>query len=176
MNKVTKLGIGMPTGGLVQAQTAFSLITAMQFVEIPMQLFLGIGCYVHQNRDTIVRQALESGCSHLLFVDTDMVFPHDTINRLMALEKDIVGIKCNKRIFPLTPLVDVTELSEVPFVGTGIMLIDMEVFKKIGKPYFSFDKESDSEDKYFCNKAIANGFKVWCDPTIPIGHIGTHIF
>ena len=176
MSKVTKLGIGMPTGGLVQAQTAFSLITAMQFVEVPMQLFLGIGCYVHHNRDTIVRQALESGCSHLLMVDTDMVFNHDLINKLIALDKDVVGIKCNKRIFPLTPLVDVTELSEVSFVGTGIILIDMEVFKKMEKPYFSFDSEAESEDKYFCNKVIKNGFKVWCDPTIQVGHLGTHIF
>jgi hypothetical protein len=173
---VTKLGIGMATGGLVDARTAFCLITAMQFVGVPMQLFLGIGCYVHQNRETIINQAIKGNCSHLLFVDSDMMFNHDMINKLMDLNKDVVGIKCNKKIFPLTPLVNVEELSEVPFVGTGIMLINMDVFKKMDKPYFSFDDKSESEDQYFCNKVIENGFKVWCDPTIPIGHIGTHIF
>lgn len=177
-NKITKLAIGMATNGLCEARTAFSLATAMMYTPAPMQLFLGIGCYIQQNRNVIVKQAIDAGCSHLLFVDSDMMFDHDAIARLIAHDVDIVGIKANKKIFPVTSLVpeDIKELSEVPFVGTGFMLINLEVFKKIEAPYFHLNEESDSDDLYFCKKAIKAGFKVHCDPTIRIGHIGTHIF
>jgi GT2 family glycosyltransferase len=178
MSEVTKLGIGMATQGLCEARTAFSLATAMRYVDVPMQLFLGIGCYIHQNRDTVVRQALDGECSHLLFVDSDIMFNHDAILKLIADDKDIVGARYNKRITPIESTVkdDIKVLSEVLFVPSGFLLIDTKVFKKIGKPYFSFDKKSDSDDLYFCNKALAKGFKIWCDPTIPIGHLGTAIF
>lgn len=178
MSKVTKLGIGMPTSGLCETRTAFCLATAMQYTGVPMQMFLGIGCYIHHNRDVIVRQALEAGCSHLLFVDSDMMFNHDAIKKLMEHGLDIVGARYNKRVNPPEPTVkqDIKELAEVPFVPTGFLLIDMEVFKKIGKPYFSFEDGAESEDVYFCDKAIKNGFKVYCDPTIEIGHLGTAVF
>lgn len=175
---VTKLGIGTATAGLMEARTAFSLATAMQYVPVPMQMFLGIGCYIHHNRDVIVRQALESECSHLLFVDSDIMFQADSIARLIARDLDVVGARYNKRVMPITPTVkeDIKDLAEVPFVPSGFLMVNCEVFKKIGKPYFSFDERSDCDDLYFCNKALDAGFKVYCDPTIEIGHLGTAVF
>lgn len=175
---VTKLAIATVTQGQMVAQTAFSLATAMQFIRVPVQLFLGIGCYIHQNRDTCVRQAMENECSHLLFIDSDVLFNHDAIAKIIAHDLDIVGARYNKRILPVESTVkdEIDKLSEVPFVPAGFLLINMEVFKKIGKPYFSFDEKSDSDDLYFCNKALDSGFKVWCDPTIPVGHMGSAVF
>lgn len=175
---ITKLGIGTATQGLMEARTAFSLATAMQQVPVPMQLFLGIGCYIHHNRDIIVGQALENDCSHLLFVDSDLMFQADAISRLMARNVDIVGARYNKRILPISPTVkqEISAIAEVPFVPSGFLMVNCNVFKTIGKPYFSFDERSDSDDLYFCNKALDAGFKVYCDPTIPIGHLGTAVF
>src|SRR5437870_761047 len=95
-----KLGIGTPTGGLMEARTAYCLITAVRNTPVAIQLFLAIGCYIHHNRDVLVRQALENDCTHLLQVDTDMMFDSDAINRLMAHDLDIVGARYNKRIMP----------------------------------------------------------------------------
>lgn len=178
MSKVTKLGIGMATQGLVETRTAFSLITAIQFVEVPMQLFLGMGCYIHHNKEMVVNQALENGCSHVLFVGSDMIFNHDVINKLILCDKEIVGTKYNKITSPPTSIIkeNLTGLGEVSFVGDGLLLVDLEVFRKIGKPYFYFDAEAEDEDLYFCHKALKNGFKLWCDPTIQVGHIGTVIY
>lgn len=175
---VTKLGIGMPTHGMCEAQTAFALATAMQFARVPMQLFLGIGCYIHINREMITKQAIENECSHLLFVDSDVLFNHDAIEKLMAHDLDIVGARFNKRILPIQSTVkeDITELSVVAFVPTGLMLINCNVFKKLEKPYFSMENGAESEDMYFCEKAKASGFKIWCDPTIQTGHLGTAVF
>ena len=178
MATVTKLGIGTATAGLMEARTAFSLMCASWVTGVPMQPFLGIGCYIHNNRDVVVRQALENNCSHLLFVDTDLMFQQDAIKRLMDRNVDIVGARYNKRILPITSTVkeEITDLAEVPFVPSGFLLVNCEVFKKIGKPYFSFDARSDCDDLYFCNKALDAGYKVYCDPTIQVGHLGTAVF
>lgn len=179
-DNVTNLAIGTPSeDGKMEARTAFCLATAMSFVRVPMTPFLAIGPYVHHNRDVLVRQALDAGCSHLLMVDTDMMFSHEAINQLMSHGVDIVGARYNKKVIPAECTVKQElngEMAEVPFVPTGFILINCEVFKKIGKPWFSFEDGAESEDVYFCDKAIKNGFKVYCDPTIKIGHLGTAIF
>jgi GT2 family glycosyltransferase len=175
---VTKLGIGTATSGLMEARTAFALATAMMFVSVPKQLYLGIGCYIHVNRNMVVAQALENGCSHLLFVDSDIMFNHDAIARLCAANVDIVGARYNKRVLPTQPTVkeDIATLSEVFFVPSGFLLVNTDVYRKIGSPYFYIDERSDCDDLYFCNKARDAGYKIYCDPTIEIGHLGTAIF
>lgn len=176
---ITKLGIGTPTeDGKMEARTAFCLATAMSFVRVPMQPFLAIGPYVHHNRDVIVRQAMDAQCSHLMMIDTDMMFEHDAINKLIERDLDIVGANYNKKILPIQPIVTGLngEIKEVPFVPTGFLLVNMDVFTKIGKPWFSFMDDAESEDVYFCEKAKKNGFKIFCDPSIKIGHLGTAVF
>lgn len=166
----------------MEARTAFSLMVASWFTGVPMQPFLAIGCYIHHNRDVLVRQALENDCTHLLQVDTDMMFGPDAIKKLIAHDLDIVGSRYNKRVISpegqSEPTVkqDIKELSEVPFVPSGFLLVKTGVFRKIGKPWFSFKDDAESEDVYFCDKAIRNGFKVYCDPTVIVGHLGTAVF
>ncbi len=174
-----KLGIGIATQGEIQAITACSLITAIQSLKqgIQTQMLLAIGCYIHMNRNIIVQQAIDQDCTHLLFIDSDVTFDQFAIQKLIDHNLDIVGGRYNKRILPLTSTVpDITTLSEVPFVPTGFLLINMEVIKKMKKPYFFFDKKNESEDLYFCNKAIALGYKVYCDPEISIGHLGIAMY
>lgn len=178
---IGKLGIGTVTRGGMEAETAFSLITAILSLPNPLpqiQMLLIKGCYVHTNRNQMVLQAQREGCSKLLFVDTDVIFGTNAINKLIQSEKDIVGGRYNKHAFPIISTVpgDFKELTSVPFVPTGFMLINMEVFDKIGAPWFGFDEETDSDDHFFCKKAIAAGYDVWCDPTIQIGHMGPAIF
>lgn len=181
MSKVTKLGIAMVTAGMMEARTGFCLATAMLNTPVQMQMFLGIGCYIHNNRDTCVRQAMENNCTHLLFVDSDVMFKEDSINTLIKHAEngiDVVAGRYNKKILPVQSTVkeDIKELSEVEFVPTGFLLVNMEVYKKIGKPCFSFSKDAESEDYYFCMRAKEMGYKIYCDPTIEIAHLGTAIF
>ena len=160
----------------MEAQTACCLIVALSNIKVPFQVLLSISSLIHHNRNNIVRMAFKEGCSHLLFVDSDMVFDHDAIQRLLDRDLDIVAGRYNKKVAPIVSTVpDIWGLSSVPFVPAGFLLINMEVFKKIGEPYFSFEG-AESEDAYFCQKAIKNGYEVWCDPTIKIGHLGSSIF
>lgn len=175
---ITKLGVGIVTKGEMEARTACCLIVALNQANVPSEMLLGEGCYIHLNREYVTELAKKVGCSHLLFVDTDVMFDGDAIKKLIDADKDIVGGRYNKRMMPIESTVkeNITELSEVAFLPTGFMLINMEVFNKMPAPYFSFESGAESEDKYFCDKAIANGIKVWCDPTINIGHIGKVVF
>jgi len=155
-----------------------SLLSAVLNIPgIVIQPLLGLGCYVHINRQMIADEALKSECSHLLMVDSDMMFGCDAIVRLMNNNKDIVAARYNKRIIPTvsTVLGDFTQPTEVPFLPAGFMLVNCDVFKKIGKPYFSH-QDAESEDVYFCEKAKKNGYKLICDPTIQVGHLGTAVF
>lgn len=181
--EIKKLGIGTvteATNGEMKAQTAFSLITAILSTDPlpPLQMLLILGCYIHENRNRMVEQAKREGCSQLLFVDTDVLFGPDALTKVLKADKDIVGGRYNKKAFPIVSTVpgDFKELTSVPFVPTGFLLINMEVFETIKAPWFGFDENADSDDQYFCNKAIAAGYQVWCDPTIQIGHLGQAIF
>lgn len=66
-------------------------------------------------------------------------------------------------------------------LGTGFVLIQMWVFDKLPRPWFFFEPSSSpggmiGEDVWFCNLAREHGIELWCDPTIPIDHIGIGIY
>ncbi|MDE2030235.1 MAG: glycosyl transferase family 2, partial [Alphaproteobacteria bacterium] len=128
--------------------------------------------------------------THLLFLDTDMVFPADMLARLLAHDKDIVGATYSQRMPPFHPLTvtgngsheHVTSgLQRVRLLPTGCMLIKTRVFDALEKPYFNMAAENGQlrgEDYYFCEKARAAGIEVWCDGDLSreIGHIGQKIY
>jgi len=154
-----------------------------------IDMVLRRSCDIVSNRTYLVNAALKAEATHILFVDADMLFPHDTIPRLLSHDKEIVGVKYKKREFPVEWLYKAqgeeseTELFKVNHVGTGLLLIDLTVFKNpsLGSPWFNFGRDSQGalalgEDVWFCNTARDAGYDVWVDPTITTGHIGEYIF
>jgi hypothetical protein len=56
-----------------------------------------------------------------------------------------------------------------------------QIFNKIEKPWFKFDMHEDGymvegEDAWFCSQAKKQGYKIYCDGTIPVGHLGDYEF
>lgn len=181
---IKKLGIGLTSNcGTYKVKTTGCLLAAQyatvqqcwsqsgQLIDI--EPLAGEGPYPHMCREIVVDAAFKRGCSHLLFVDGDMMFAPDSILRLMAHDLDIVGCKYNKRVSGEDTVPQCKHiLAPVPFVPTGFLLVATSVFEKIGRPCFSMQgDELMSEDVYFCNKAIAHGYQVWCDPTVKVGHL-----
>lgn len=153
------------------------------------------GYTIAENRAYIVWQAINNKSDYVLFLDDDMVFPADTLDRLIACNKDIVGVNAYSRKLPLSTTITFlerdyvevngfpqkppmpTELFECKEVGGGVLLVKMDVFNKIDKPWFAFTQNesghtTQGEDGWFCERARDKGISIWCDPTLPIGHLG----
>jgi len=151
-------------------------------------------------RNAIVETALRTGMDYLLFLDDDHVFSwqetcehsqYDFLKKLLDHKKPIVGCLYYHRAGDYRPVLmkktgehqytfltddEITGgLQEVDVQGGGVMLIDMKIFNKITPPYFEPEQQSVGKnlgtDIQLCKKAKAEGFSVWCDTSIVVGHL-----
>jgi hypothetical protein len=135
-----------------------------------------LGIYIANLRNQAVTLARAAGASHLLFIDSDMRFPEDTLDRLLAAEKDIVASNCVMRTMPEwwvarkdganVSSVGQRGLEEVDSVGCGVMLITLSAFDRLPSPWFSTPfngSDHTGEDVFFCQLARRAGFTVWID-------------
>ena len=145
------------------------------------------GPYVFANRETIVAQFMNDSrdFTHLFFVDSDMVFEPDVLDKLLAHDKDIVGARYFKRQGVEKEPVVKTRY-DMPGVqmpnhifknyaaATGCLLIKREVFEKIPRPWFSMGtpEKQEGEDIYFSRRARECGIEIFLDPTLSVGHVG----
>lgn len=93
---------------------------------------------VSRARNTLTADFLESDCTHLLFIDSDLVFSSEQIARMVEHDVPIVGgfypkkqdgnleWVCNAKI--PNPEPDERGLHSLRYIGTGFMLIKREVF------------------------------------------------
>lgn len=184
------LFIGVPTYRDFKALTVLSIVHALGSVKVPFLFDLVSLTYLPEARQRLVDNAIKTGASHLLMIDADMTFPHDTIPRLAAHQKPIVGVSYAERRFtpegdrmsveaPLDGVLQ-TEPYKVASVGGGVLLLDLDALKDLPSPWFDCQRLDDGkflgEDTYFCRKARKHGFDVWCDPSIEVGHVGDYVY
>lgn len=182
-----KLVIGVPSGDMVHADFAMSLAILIANSKHDIMIANVKTALIQRSRHDIVKQALELGADKLLFLDSDMIFPADVIDRLVKSKKTIIGCNASTRTAPFKSLckdkngdlIDIAsdKVEEVGYIGTGCLLIDMKVFYKIGEPYFNVIWGKDSflsEDYNFSVVARELGFKIFCDSKMSkeIKHIG----
>lgn len=160
----------------------------------PSQIRLSVAQMSHpliaKVREGIAAQALEQGADYLLWIDADMVFPLDTLERLAKHDKAIVGANYRQRrgnlptasrgTFPNLEWVWTTKdskgLEAVDTIGLGVCLIKAEVFKAMPRPWF-MDDPVRAEDGYFCHRAAQAGAKPHIDHdlSLQVGHISESI-
>lgn len=196
-----KVLIGVPTRHYVQAQTVTTLFSLSATPNARIALSVSLGSVIADKRNKLAKMAIEGNYDYLFFVDSDVQFPHDTLEKLLKLDKDIVGAMYFRTYHPYEP--NLTEKVKVkgrtlllvpqkwdrekPFpcwsVGTGTMLIKTKVLKalqeKLEGQWFRFAHIDDipaGEDVWFCNEAGKAGFEVWCDPTIETKHYDNYGF
>lgn len=160
----------------------------------PMQVK---GSILSRSRAEIVKTALKDQFSHILFIDTDQTFPRDTAHRLLQHKKDVVGCNIATKQVPASPTArkkaenfhglpvytdtDSPPLERVWRLGTGIMLIDVRVFRKIGPGCFEIRwieqlQDYMGEDWSMCQAIEAAGYEIWVDHLLSdeVGHLGEY--
>lgn len=153
------------------------------------------------SREYLVSSAIEGGADYIMFLDSDQLIESDTIIRMATwLDRgaDILTTLIFRKDPPYQPCVfssserlkngqislqyydiaaqDLTKPFFVANCGLGCAMIKKEVFLKIPQPWF-LPYPYTGEDITFLHKATQEyGYKIICDPTIEIGHIGNKNF
>lgn len=159
-----------------------------------------VGSLVYNARNNLARQAIKSEADWVLWLDSDMVFAPDLLQRMLKVctENDIdflTGL-CFRRKPPYTPCLfdrlDKTEkgasftaLMSVPdgrfkVEGCGFagVLLSTDVLLSVASRFDGrmFDPlEGFGEDVSFCWRARQCGYDIYCDSEIELGHIGQTI-
>lgn len=142
-----------------------------------------------RNRNLLIDEALKYNCTHLLFIDDDMVPPANALTRLMEHDKDIVSGLYYMRTFPHQPVafdkvyddgrcVHISlnghqGLIKVSACGFGFLLLKTRIFKVLSKPYVTLghiEPDQWCDDIAFCKKLREADFEIFCDTNCPIGH------
>ena len=199
--KDVKVAIGVPSSDMLYADFAFSLqsaiITALSQGLKITAIFNKKGSMINQARCALVEDARKSGATHLLFIDSDHVVPNNLLVKLVEADKDIIGIHCVTKRTPIRSNCEDmkgnrltkpgTGIEEVTRLGTGIMLIGLNVFDKLKQPIFEFKFDRGGfrgtphwvgEDYNFCEAARHKGFKIFVDHDLSkeCYHIGPTMF
>lgn len=202
MAKYKMLTIGVPCHRDLRPSWAYNFKTLSmsdKWFE-SWQLLMPQGMLVDEARNYIVDKMQGDW---LLFIDSDVMVPSDTIDRLMAHDKPIVSGLYFQRNPPFNPHIyrksdapgrwdsklyyEENKLIPIDSAGLGCCLIKREVFDAIGTkeenkpiPWFKFttgygEAHRESEDHYFFRRAAEEGYQAYCDTSVACGHIGDEI-
>lgn len=200
-----RVAICIPARGQMEVTTAFDLAVMCAYMtskkKIDLSVYTSQGTLIFDQRNSLVRTAVDEKCDYILFIDADMRFPKTTLERLLAHNKDIIGVNATTRMMPPKPTARNIQINEdgsvdwlevfsnkekgigkVDAIGCGVMLIKTSCLKDIPQPYFYFEQllkgKLLGEDIYFCIKAKDAGIDTWVDHdlSMEIGHVGSYTY
>jgi len=147
-------------------------------------------------RENLAQRAVDEGYDYLLFIDDDMLTPQDLFFHLYKHKKDIVAALAFTRNYPHRPVIyrldkgfedgkpwysnyaildyPKDSLVKCDAVGFGAVLIDTKVFKGMKGKWFA-TTSGRGEDIFFCHQAGEQGFEIYMDTTVKLGHLGDPI-
>ena len=194
--KPVGLTVGIPTRGKkVGFEWALSFFQQNYPLNTERNFNIVKGKPVDEARNQIVKNAMDWKAKYLFFWDDDVAIPPFAVRKLMydleQADDDVMvagGIYCSKEDYP-APMVfkengngpywrwKQNEVFECEGIGTGCMMIRMEVFKHLAEPWFKTVDEAPepgsevimrrvTDDLYFCKKVTEAGFKIVGDGSI----------
>lgn len=136
----------------------------------------------------------------VIFMDTDQVYPHDYLMRMLEHDEPVLTALNVSRYYPFEYTiykmdgyankygVDIPnfvpiqppsdrQIFECDATGTGSLMIDPTILKDLPKPYFKdvFEREGCvrliPDDFYFCTLLNDAGIKITVDQSIQVKHI-----
>lgn len=149
-------------------------------------------------RNIYARKAAKSGATHLCLLDADHIHPPDIVERLARWviadpKKQVICGWQHRRTKPYNPCVYVKmedgnyywlhekpegePLLEVQGVSAASILVDVEIFKTIPAPWWSYTYKHADEDLYpgtdgaFSALMREHGIRMYCDTSITSPHM-----
>lgn len=186
-----KLLIAIPTLDYIHVEFMKSLLKLTEQLNdegIPYEVKIVSGTLVYLAREEIVSYALGYEFTHVLWLDSDMVFDGDVFDNLYELGKDFATAIFHARrpghqscIFRTVTPPDRykwDEYPDTPFLikgcGMATTLTSCKVLKAVRDHFGNCFTPAYSlgEDLAFCKRADELGFEIWCEPLVRVGHIG----
>ena len=191
---MAKVLLGIPSGGSVKSKTLMTIISVVCTTMHDLTVVERDGALGPDNRNHLCQMALDNKFTHVFLVDADMSFPGDTLNRLLAHNKDLIGAAYNFRQHPRRSVIKIDDgnggcyspiappasgVFSCYAIGSGCKLISTNALAHIPRPWFALDFDKDgmlsvSDDAWFCQQARKVGIQTFCDPTIDAKHIGEY--
>lgn len=189
-----KLMIAVPSMDFMHVEFVKSLTALMMHLRdegVDFKLEIESGTLVYMARDRLACRAINNGFTHVLWLDSDMVFTPELVEDLQFCgEKFVTGIAVSRRkpfssclfrdlsLEHLERFGDADTLPREPFevagCGLACALTDVEMLRDIQtaeKTCFT-PMNGYGEDTAFCRRATAHGYRIFADPSVKVGHIG----
>lgn len=198
-----KVMIAVPTTDYVHAEFVKSLVNlsmklARDGIEAEVKIMGGTLVYIARNR--LAHLAIQEGFSHVLWIDSDMVFNDSVLDDLSWCGKEMVCGAFVSRRPPYKPCVyssiaDPGNMTKVesfgmePFkvdgCGFAMVLTSVDLLRKVWDKFGTCFRPNEkyAEDIAFCDRVKEVGGEIWCEPTVRPGHValvpvyaGEHLF
>ena len=186
-----KLLIAIPTTDQMPYQFVESLtklIKRLDADKIDYEVKFQSGTLVHVGRDKLALKAITGGFTHVLWLDSDMVFTEDLFSDLWDARKEFVtGIAHARRepyqscIFTeLYPCIQRWQgeypknLFKIAGCGMACVLMSVDVVRDVWEHHSTafFPTRDLGEDLAFCQRAKDLGHEIWAEPMVKLGHVG----
>lgn len=183
----------------MMAWTASNLMGGPDAPISAMNLAYCTGTYIHSARQQLAELALKIGADYILWLDSDMRFPKDTLARLLLHKQDIVGVNYSTRGVPpkfvaikdsaagerLPTTEKSSGLEPAEAIGFGVVLMRTAVLGRLHDPkeegpWFFYRWREDTrsmvgEDVFFAELMEKAGVEIMVDHDLSkeVRHIGS---
>lgn len=200
--KILKVKIGQKKIKILIGIPSASDFLHRKFVQSLMQLRYPLFSDININivtghqlpfaRNRIVQHALEEKADFIFFIDSDMIFPSDSLIRLYNRKVNVCHALSFRRTKPYYPCIfewsdkdkcystvdyskSSSDMISVDAAGSACTLINTEVYQKMKQPYYYYQNHLFSSDLTFSMNLKKLGYDIWIDRTLKTGHIGEQL-
>lgn len=185
-----RLLIAVPTTDYMPADFVKSLAKLQQElgrqrVAYDVEILSGTLVYIARNR--LANKAINEGYTHVLWLDSDMIFDPHVVDDLMDCGKEMVCGAFVSRRPPYGPCIyssirqneveKVKDFGLKPFrvdgCGFALVLTSVELLQAVTQKFGTTFQPTEyyGEDLAFCWRVGQIGREIWCDPSVRPGHI-----
>ena len=185
-----RLLIAVPTTDYLHVDFVKSLVGLADELErrkIEHKVELQSGTLVYIARNKLASKAVNEGYTHVLWLDSDMVFSEKIVDDLLFCGKEMVCGAFVSRRPPYGACVyhsiqknmieKVHDFGTKPFrvdgCGFACVLMTVELLQAVMLKFNTAFQPTDyyGEDLAFCWRVGQIGREIWCEPTARVGHI-----